>query len=415
MSPESQPRASRPAAFVLGLGANGYGHVRALGASGVEVVGVYRGDEEAGRFSKYCSSRRLGAGVRTDDDICRALIGWRTEFQENPVLFASSDKYAALLSTHHERLAEHFRFHWVPWPTLQQIVDKAKVSRLCESAGVIAPRTRIPQPSEDVVATVSGLRFPCIVKPIRSFDLDPGASRRAHVVASVGALKRLFETQPGLRGNAIIQELIEGTDDEVYQCNILVAADGAIAATCGVRKLQQFPPGYGKMCFGRTEAHPELIERSVRLLDAVEYRGLASLEFKRSRTDGEFYFIEMNPRLPWYNSLFVEAGVNLAHLAFEDLTQARAVPLPAAAAREDVHWLRFGQSIRSAWLGRSHGFWPAVTRLTKADCYAWWDARDPVPCIGEVIFRSARYVRGLGGLASRFVPGRWQAKPHRAA
>lgn len=84
------------------------------------------------------------------------------------------------------------------------------------------------------------------------------------------------------------------------------------------------PAGYGIVRSLATERVEFIVAESARILEALEHRGLASLEFKVCQADGRHYFIEMNPRLPWDNSLFADAGVNLAYPAFPDLTQEAA-------------------------------------------------------------------------------------------
>ena len=146
-------------------------------------------------------------------------------------------------------------------------------------------------------------------------------------------LGEFYGLNPELRGRTLWQEIIKGGDDSVFQCNVLVTARGLMGATVCIRKIHQYPPGFGSMSFGRTERVEFIVAESARILEALEYRGLASLEFKVCPADGRYYFIEMNPRLPWYNSLFADAGVNPSHPAFRDLTEETAPGGAAGAAR----------------------------------------------------------------------------------
>jgi predicted ATP-grasp superfamily ATP-dependent carboligase len=166
-----------------------------------------------------------------------------------------------------------------------------------------------------------------------------------------------------------------------------------------VRKLQQFKPGFGHMAHGRTEENPELLSRSIRLLKLLKWRGLASLEFKRDRQNGEYYFIEMNPRMPWYGGLFADAGANLAYATYLDLTSG----LGSATFRQQngLHWMRFEHCVR--WLlirsrqGRAR-FWPWLKSIARTRSFAWWDWRDPLPCLAEMVYRYAYYCGKLANL-----------------
>jgi predicted ATP-grasp superfamily ATP-dependent carboligase len=386
---------------VLGLRANGYGIIRALGRCGVEVIGVYRAGEEAGRFSRYCRAYQIPSDRQSDEQVCETLVELTSAFPEKPILFVSSDKYASLLATYKDVLSPHFLFHWVSPSELDTVVDKSKIGQVCRDAGVVAPRTYFATAGGNLVQAVEGFRFPLIIKPIRSFDLAGGPRLRTLIADSPEDLLNVFEQNPGLWDTSIVQEVIEGEDDEVYQCTLVMTSEGSVAAACQVRKLQQFKPGFGHMALGRTEENPELLSRSLRLLRVLRWRGMASIEFKRDRRTGEYYFIEMNPRMPWYGGLFADAGVNLAHAAYLDLANGPGSAHAPAKQRDGLHWMRFEHCVRWLLIRRRQGrtrFWPWLRAVSKARSFAWWDRRDPLPCLAEMAYRYAYYCGRLAAL-----------------
>jgi predicted ATP-grasp superfamily ATP-dependent carboligase len=185
-----------------------------------------------------------------------------------------------------------------------------------------------------------------------------------------------------LIGQTIWQEVIEGKDEDIFQCTVLVRESGEITALFGIRKIRQFPPGYGIMCFGRSEENEIVAGMTLKLLRFLNYRGLASLEFKRQPRDNGYYFIEMNPRLPWYNALFADAGVNLPYLAYLDLTQKSELENLKPQQRNGVYWISFkadlGSFLRTR-RERSESAWQWIKSVEKARSYAWWSWRDTLP------------------------------------
>ena len=136
------------------------------------------------------------------------------------------------------------------------------------------------------------------------------------------------------------------------------------------------------MCFGRSEENEIVATQALRLLSALQYRGVASLEFKRRAQDGRYYFIEMNPRLPWYNALFFDAGVNLPYLTYLDLTGGPRSNRIIPRQRDGVHWISF--KLNLGWLLLTPGKGPArllswLRSVARARSYAWFDWRDPKP------------------------------------
>jgi predicted ATP-grasp superfamily ATP-dependent carboligase len=190
-------------------------------------------------------------------------------------------------------------------------------------------------------------------------------------------------------GATLVQEMIEGGDDQIFQCTALVKHSGeTVHAT--VRKLHQFPPGYGTMCYGQTERNDELVSESLKLLLALGYRGLGSLEFKYRKSDHRFYFIEMNTRLPWYNGIFNDAGVNLPYLTYLDLIGKPDELELRTTQQRGIAWTSYRKY--SAWYRETRkehprSLWNWICSIGRAQSYAWWNWRDPAPFVASLVFR----------------------------
>lgn len=370
-------------AIVLGLGANGYGIVRSLARAGVPALGVFTRPEEFGRLSRYCESVRVPAGALVDGDLfVETLLRLAQRFAAPPTIFATDDRHAVLLAHHRAALQGRVHFHAAPLDCIETVVDKARMSHRCQEAGILVPRTHVTAPGEDIARSAAGFPFPCVVKPARSFDAAVPAGFKTYTAASPEALLALYARHPALLGASIWQEIVEGPDDAIFQFTTLVRAGGDVRDFACVRKIHQYPPGFGITSLGRTEANPAIVAPSHRLLAALGYRGLASLEFKYQAKNGRYYFIELNPRLPWYNGLFADAGVNLAHLAYLDLLGID--PPPPAGQRDGVHWVSvkedLGWFLRTRRTGRA-GLWHWLRSLSRARSFAWWTLADPVPAL----------------------------------
>ena len=372
----------RPPAFVLGLGPNGYGLVRSLTREGVPVVGFSYSKEHFGRFSRLIQAHYLDRTLPAER-LANILIECRSGFKSKPVLLAASDEFAFLLAQCREQLARHFAFHWLSGENAFKVFDKSEMSRLCELAGISCPRTHVTVTAEDIGQAARAFPFPCIVKPVRSFRMAfPSRRKKIYVAESPIALLRFYEHHPGLVGTTIWQEFIKGPDEEIVQCNVLTGESGEVRAVCGVRKLRQYPSGCGNMCFGRTATNDIAASQGLKLLRFLQYRGLASLEFKRQPDSNRYYFIEMNPRLPWYCALFADAGVNLPYLAYLDLTGTGRGEYLCRKQQDGVHWMKARDDLGSFFEGlrlQPHSVLQWLRCLARTRCFAWWVPRDPAP------------------------------------
>jgi len=369
------------------LGETGYGILRSLAREGVCVVGFHTEPKEFGRYSKYCETHYLRPGLN-DEQICEVLIDWAKRVGDKPVLFPTSDYHASILAKHREELSKHFRFHWVAAESLWRIVDKAQTSRICHQAGVPVPRTHVTRPEENPAELAEGLSFPCLIKPNRSFNAPFPPKLKNFVAQSPDEFQAFYRTHPELMGETVCQEIIDGGDENVFQCTVLVRMAGEPGTVFCARKLRQYRPGYGVMCFGRSEENEVLKAQALKLLRSLQYRGLASLEFKYRAEDGRYYFIEMNPRLPWYNSLFADAGVNLPSLTYSDLIgNDRSDPINARQ-RNGVYWISFKLDVGWLVLTRNQGRFRLLSWLrsvARARSYAWFNWRDPQPSLRATV------------------------------
>ena len=384
----------RSVAFVEGMDVSAYGVARSLGRQGIAVYALNDQRNDALHFSRYCKGTFLypedptqprtysGDQVAHEDVLCHLLLQWGSQFASKPVLFATSDWFARLLSNCGHRLGEKFLFHWTQPDLFATIVDKGRMTEFCRRAGVRVPHTHITPSHDDIGAIAAGFPYPCLVKPIHRYTSGfPVHSGKLFIAHSPQALKAFFAEAPQLIGATLIQELIEGDDDQVFQCTALVNSSGEVAAYSTVRKLQQYPAGHGSMCHGRAEANPEMAAEALKLLRALGYRGLGSLEFKHRKKDGGYYFIEMNTRLPWYNGIFSDAGVNLAYLAYLDLM---GETLPAAAKQHDgTTWTSYHNYSRRYKNSRDIPWERFAGSVLRANSYAWWNPRDPAPFLAS--------------------------------
>jgi D-aspartate ligase len=386
-------------AFILGLGENGYGILRSLVREGVRAVGFHATVQEFARYTKYCETHALPPSP-DGDQICRVLIERARRAEGKPVLFPTSDYYTCVLAKHREELSRYFQFHWVGTENLRRIVDKAQMSLACRDAGVLAPRTHVTRPDDELADLAEGLSFPCLIKPNRGFNTRwrfPAHVKNV-IVRSPAELLAFYQAHPELKGETIFQEIIEGGDDDIFQCTALIRASGEAGAVFCARKLHQYRPGYGVMCFGRSEQNEVVAAQALQLLNALQYRGLASLEFKHRAKDGRYYFIEMNPRLPWYSALFSDAGVNLPYLAYLDLTAGPRSSESIPRQRDGVHWINFEYNLGWLLLTPSKGGVALLSwlrSLARARSYAWFDWRDPKPFLRATMNLFARLFQKL--------------------
>jgi hypothetical protein len=113
--------------------------------------------------------------------------------------------------------------------------------------------------------------------------------------------------------------------------------------------------------------------------------------------------MELNTRLPWYNGLFADAGVNLPYLAYLDLASglsAHNAPGFAPPQQHDgttwVGYRNYAACFREIGFGKTVR---PISRMTflghvaRSKSYGWWNAADPKPFLASGVL-AARRVAG---------------------
>lgn len=103
----------------------------------------------------------------------------------------------------------------------------------------------------------------------------------------------------------IIQEFVKGTE-----VNVVALGDGLGNTIAAVPMRKQYITDKGKAWSGITLGDKEMIRITNELISKTKWRGGMELEMIKTHT-GEYYMIEINPRIPAWVYLAVGAGQNI--------------------------------------------------------------------------------------------------------
>jgi predicted ATP-grasp superfamily ATP-dependent carboligase len=144
------------------------------------------------------------------------------------------------------------------------------------------------------------------------------------------------------------------------------------------------------MDFGRASTLVESIEdaatavAAVRLLGALQYTGIAEVEFKRDPRDDRLKLLDINPRVWGWHSLCGAAGVDYPYLLWL-MTVDEPVPVTKAVA--GVRWVRMSTDVptvlREVLLGRM-SVREYLRSIRPPRASAIYASDDPLPGILEI-------------------------------
>ena len=202
--------------------------------------------------------------------------------------------------------------------TLDALLDKTEFQKLAQITGGRIP-AGAPLRSPADLDAVSKLRFPCVLKPASKNYAYGARFSKAYVVTSVEEVQRLYREIAPVMPDMIVQEWIDGEDSDIYFCLQYIGRNGELVASFVGRKLRSWPPRIGgtASCIAAPEHARELTDATSQFFRAVRFQGMASMEFKRDRRDGQFYMVEPTVgRTDFQEEVATVNGVNIPLAAY---------------------------------------------------------------------------------------------------
>lgn len=300
----------------------------------------------------------------------------------------TSDTALLIVCAAYEELSSFCAVGSPPPRIVQRILDKSVTLATAASVGVPVPASVAIESARDLDAAIVGLRFPVIAKPADK------SRRTAHqfktrTFASAAELRAAFALQPRFGDGLLFQTYHRGQGVGVE----LLISKGTPIATFQHRRVSENPPSGGVAVVAVSEpVDATLLDYSVRLLRALEWEGVAMVEFRHDGATGESVLMEVNGRFWGSLPLAAAAGMDFPLYAWQ-LSQG-ITPTPPASY---PYGLRVRWSAGSL-LRAGHVLAPdreerislgSATRQLLADFApgtrsAMWSWRDPVPAVQEV-------------------------------
>ena len=310
--------------------------VRSLGEQGIAVVVVAEYPDPPSRYSRYCTAFVQVPDFAGHPQALTAVLRTLAEQHGGPLpVFPSADPdLQALNQLRAADGAAPVRWTTAAPSLVTALMDKRAFSRLAEQTGLPVPRSFTPTTLAEVERAADQLAYPAIVKPSQPTSWKhPELPRdirmaKAIVLESREALLQVCHTLAPWGLALILQEYVPGDDAAHYDVHAFVDRQGVARATFCGRKWRIQPPHVGSGCYVESLHEPALEALVVDILQRLDYRGIANLNFKRHAVTGEFKLLEINPRVSQWTILTTRAGINLPWMAYRDVCGLAQVPPP---------------------------------------------------------------------------------------
>lgn len=389
----------QPPALVLGE----IGLVHNLGEADIPVYVGTEIEDNPSLFSRF-SQKRIRFSDYTSSEFIDELCEFGEQLDQKAIIFSDDDHAILNITQHQERLKSYFLFSFPPADTVRKLLDKQLFCELVEEYNLPAPTSVSLSAVEELEQkNVAELSFPCIIKPSfkqawwdNDFDEEVGEYQKAIKCESYEVLKEKYQQIAGINPHVVVQEFIEGKEEELYSVNMYVDENNELRGYFIAQKLRTYPIKAGEGCYIKTVKDTEMIARAMTVVDKLQLQGLLNIQFKRDERTGKPVLLEVHTRNSVWSYLGTAAGVNLAQLYYEDLTGHMLQKMPQYEPDVTFVFLEkdikaFIQNLKTRRISPGQWIGSYFQQLVVAG-FQW---KDPLPFLMTLGFFIRRRVKAL--------------------
>ena len=307
--------------IVVGCGVTGYSVIRALANKNIHIIAITDHENDVAHLSRHVLEVVHIPRPDEDNEQFVALLTRNTHRWEGALILEASDSKAVTLSKNKEALSKYYRIATPDWEILKIFIQKEKTYALAKECNVPFPGSILLSGPDDL-SGISDIRYPCILKPVRSFEFASKFHVKNFTVNNNNELSEKFKLCIDAGQSMILQEIIPGPDENLFKLQGYINSQGKMVGRLFNRKLRQHPAHFGVMRVGvSTDAFPEVEQYTERLLRRASYKGYFSIEFKKDPRDGQLKLIENNCRMPRSSMVATASGVNHPWIIYQDLVK----------------------------------------------------------------------------------------------
>jgi predicted ATP-grasp superfamily ATP-dependent carboligase len=241
-----------------------------------------------------------------------AELGGMISVRGITVLLPITDVSVEAILEHRHLLPREVAVPFADLRSYRRASDKLQLLEFARAAGFAVPETVVLDAADEGRAREADV-YPAVVKPHRSVVTFEG--RRLHIrpafVSDPDACSRVLAGLPPAAFPVMLQRRVCGTADGFFA----LRWEGGMVAEFAHRRLREKPPAGGESTYRESIApDPQLFDAGRRLLDALDWNGVAMIECKRDPDTGRHVIMEVNGRFWGSLQLAIDAGVDFPTL-----------------------------------------------------------------------------------------------------
>ena len=299
--------------------------VRSLGKRGIDVTVLSHLSISISFYSKYCCHHVIAPDPEKDPRFADFLLEYVKQNQFDVLLPIS---FAAVM--HVSRIRDELE-KYVKIPLADDLAlgiagSKDHTIQYAEKIGVRIPKTWYPKTESDAAAIAHAVSYPAVIKGSE----ESGFVRYANSPEELSEKYRMIAQY-----SPVIQEYITGDGYGFFA----LYNHGKSRAIFMHKRIREYPVTGGPSAVAESVYDPALRDAGLRILDSLNWHGVAMVEFKKDQKTGEFVLMEINPKFWGSLGLSIASGVDFPYLACLMVTEGDIEPVCHYETGVKYRWL----------------------------------------------------------------------------
>ena len=266
-------------------------------------------------FSRYCGGKVLypsyGENANRFITALQAIVRKR----KFDTLIPSTDPVLLAISENREQLRRYVNLPFPSHESVLKALDKSLTIQTAIENDVPIPRTYFVKNDKDLLSVSKVIKYPVAVKPRFSHARQNGRMlmRRSTYASNRPQLIRAYRMIHKDFPYPLVQEYVHGQN---YSVAVLFNHGNLVAACC--IKVYRGTPVTGGTSVLRESVplDPVMLQHSTRLLKALDWHGIAEVEFKLDSQDLQPKLMEINARFWASLDVAIKSGVDFPYMLY---------------------------------------------------------------------------------------------------
>ncbi len=284
--------------------------VRSLGKKGIEVTVGENIRLATSLFSKYATKRVVYPSPGTKPDAFIDYLLDELKQVSYDVLFPMEEETLLLVAKNQKKISELTYLLIPDYEKIEFARNKKNIIKRARELDIPCPKTWFIEDINEVEKIAGEIQYPAVIKPQVSFG-SYGIKRAGNKEELISKYKEVHKIYP----LPLIQESIP-RKGEAFGVSALFNRDSELRAVFVHKRLREYPVTGGPSTLRESVRNLKVQELGLRLLKALNWVGVAMVEFKVNPRDGKPKLMEVNPRFWGSLQLAILSGVDFPYLIY---------------------------------------------------------------------------------------------------